>query len=70
MADKLNAAEALYGFSAWISEVRLTTENIDQAIDQFIRANDLDDPREGWETKLTVPTIVTREVAGRNSSGT
>lgn len=61
--EKLSAAEALYGFISWlVSRDEVTTLSGHHSpfigadlVDEFCKANDLPDPREGWEKNLKRP---------------
>lgn len=64
MTDKLTPSETLYGFCGWLTsrkeEVTLSTHHecgpVVDLIGQFCRANNLSDPREGWENNLIHPS--------------
>ena len=61
---KLNAAEALYGFSGWLSSRQEKVEVgpfedasvIADLVAQFCKENSLTEPREGWANNLIHPT--------------
>ena len=61
--DKMSAGEALYGFAAWLTcrdEPVIASSHHDSGVwaklvDEFIKANDLDQPTGRWEKKLTHP---------------
>lgn len=63
MSDKMIASEALYGFAGW-----LTTRQeplmfgashecapVADAVKEFCRVNDLEEPRDRWEHQLIHP---------------
>ena len=58
--DTLNASEAIFGFAGWLTtrdEKTVMSASDDaghvvQLIKEYCRANNLEDPREGWEKKL------------------
>jgi len=58
------ASEALYGFAGWITtreEKVVASASHDSAIwaelvDTFIKENNLDNPRDGWENNLIHPS--------------
>ena len=60
---ELTASEALFGFVGWLTTrdektVISSTDDcapIVELIKQFYDANDLDDPRDGWENNLIHP---------------
>ena len=62
--DKLTAAEAVYGFAAWLTtRDEITTmgssqecSNIAKLCEQFVQENDLNHPRDGWENNLIHPS--------------
>jgi hypothetical protein len=66
-ADQLSASEALFGFMAWLTSLekpvifsaRDEAGLAVQLVEEFIRANDLEKPREGWAERFEFPT--TRE---------
>jgi len=63
MGDKLSASEALYGFCGWLSarKERVVISHVDDCavlpplIKHFCQANELDEPRDGWDDNLKVP---------------
>ena len=64
MNDKLNASEALYGFAGWLTsreEPVIASARHDAAVwaelvNKFCKANELSEPREGWDKKLKHPS--------------
>jgi len=62
-AGELSASEALYGFAGWLTsqETPITAgATYDcsvwaEKVDQFCKANELLEPREGWHKKLKHP---------------
>ncbi len=64
MSDKLTASEALFGFAGWLTtREKITTMSshhncspVVDAIAEFCKENDLDEPRNGWENNLTHPS--------------
>jgi hypothetical protein len=62
--DNLNASEALYGFCGWLTtrEERTVMSATDDAgkiaelVKEFSEANELDEPRPGWEKKYKWPS--------------
>lgn len=59
----LSASEALYGFAGWLTSQKkpiIASSKHDAAIwaekvDQFCKANNLQEPREGWTKNLNYP---------------
>lgn len=64
MNDNLTAAEAVYGFAAWLTcrdepTVMSSTDDaapIADLVAQFCKENNLADPRDGWENNLIHPS--------------
>ncbi len=64
MIDEMTASEALFGFMAWLTTrepVEIFSARHDAApapalIGEFMKANNLADPREDWTDRLTHPT--------------
>ena len=62
----LSASEAIYGFASWLTtqEEAITASSRHDAgiwaekVDEFCKANDLPDPREGWDCELRHPVKV------------
>ena len=67
--NTLLASEALYGFAGWITtrdKEIVASAHHDSAIwaklvDEFIKTNNLDKPRDRWEENLTLPKEPTYE---------
>ena len=63
MADRLNAAEAVYGFVAWLSTRKSTTfigsdhecSNLVKLIEEFNDANNFDKVRQNYHVYLKHP---------------
>ncbi len=61
--NKLSGSEAIFGFSAWLTTRKEQTvmgcgsdcAPIPPLIDEFCKANNLDEVREHWEKDLTHP---------------
>ena len=61
--EEMNASEAVYGFVAWLScrkekTVISSTDNcapLAELIKQFCETNELTEPRENWQERLTHP---------------
>ena len=61
--DDLTAAEALYGFSGWLSTQGGTIQTgskhavgpLVELVAEFIKLHNLQDPREGWPVNLKYP---------------
>ncbi len=64
MTDKLTAAEAVFGFAAWLTcrtEKTMMSSSDDVApiielVVLFCKENGLENPRNGWENNLIHPT--------------
>ena len=64
MSDKLSASEALYGFAGWLTTRKepVTLSRTDDAaivaelVDEFCKANDLEQPAPGWDINLVYPS--------------
>lgn len=64
LREGLTAAEALYGFAAWLTARDEVTELgatsncsvLPRLLLDFKKSNSLADPREGWENQLIYPT--------------
>lgn len=62
--DKLTASEAVYGFAAWLTtrdEITIMgssqeCSNIAKLCEQFVKENNLNHPRDGWENNLIHPS--------------
>ena len=62
--DKLSASEALFGFMGWLTslEAPVTFSARDYAgtaaelVDEFCKANNLAEPRDGWHENFAYPT--------------
>ena len=62
--QKLTPSEALYGFAGWITtrEEKITASAYHDAsvwaelVNTFIKENNLDEPRDGWENNLIHPS--------------
>lgn len=65
-SDALTASEALYGFMGWLTtrdeSVTLgATHDASVAADlvaEFVKANDLNRPRDGWQRNLIHPATI------------
>lgn len=63
MHDKLTASEAIFGFCGWLTSrkertVMASSEDaapIVPLISQFMKENNLEEPRDGWENNLIHP---------------
>ena len=61
--NETNASESLYGFCGWLTTrqqktVMSSKDNaapIAELVKEFCETNNLPDPREGWEKKITHP---------------
>ena len=61
--SKMNASEALYGFMGWLTsrDEAVTFSGTHDAgiaadlVDRFVKANNLTEPRDGWQENLTHP---------------
>ena len=62
--DEITAAEALYGFMGWLTSRETVTPELSakhnaaiaaELVDKFCKANELRDPRDGWEKTLKHP---------------
>lgn len=61
--SELNGAEAIYGFCGWLTtrENPITMSRLHEAnevielVDLYVKANNLTEPRDGWENKLEIP---------------
>lgn len=61
--DALSPSEALFGFGGWLTArkkktVASSADNaapMADAVSQFIKSNNLSDPKEGWEKSLVHP---------------
>ena len=73
MTDRISASEALYGFAGW-----LTSRNkplifsaahdaaaVADAVDDFCKANNLDEPQKGWEKHFVYPTYPAENEGGQ-----
>lgn len=64
MSDKLTAAEAVYGFAGWLTcrtdkTVMSSSDDaapIAELVAAFCKENNLEDPRDGWESNLIHPS--------------
>ena len=64
MKDKLNSAEALFGFCGWLTcrKEKTVMSSADdcapicELIKQFCDENNLTEPRDGWENNLIHPS--------------
>ncbi len=65
MADKLTASEAIWALAGWLS-CRDTTLKVGakhncvplvDAVAEFVQANELKEPTEGWEVHIVRPGI-------------
>lgn len=62
--DKITAAEAVYGFAAWLTTRDEITNvgssqdssTIAKLCEQFVKENNLNQPRDGWENNLIHPS--------------
>lgn len=62
--DKLSASEALFGFMGWLTslETPVTFSGHHEAsigaqlVDEYCKANNLAEPREGWHLNLVQPS--------------
>ena len=63
MERKLSASEAVYAFCAWLTtrkEKTIMSSSDDSGaiatlVDKFCNANELDDPKSGWESCIRFP---------------
>jgi len=63
VADELSASEALFGFAGWLTssdEILTISAKHDAGVVadrvvEFCRANNLAEPREGWEKHFVFP---------------
>jgi hypothetical protein len=64
MSDKMNAAEAVFGFAAWLTsrEKPITISRKHNAaevadlVKRFCEANNLEEPRDHWSDNLVHPS--------------
>ena len=63
MENEISASEALFGFCGWLTTREEKTvmsanddaANIAEKVNVFCKANNLSEPREGWDKKLVHP---------------
>ena len=63
MSDKISASEALFGFMGWLTTrdetlmigAQHVCGPVADVVKEFCDANDLDEPREGWNKNFVHP---------------
>ena len=65
LKSEMTASEALYGFMGWLTSREAVTPELSakhnaaiaaELVDEFCKANELRDPRDGWEKTLKHPS--------------
>lgn len=65
MDDKLSASEGIFGFVGWLTTqpgvIKMGASEdcapVCEAIKDFCKENNLDEPRDGWEKNLKHPPV-------------